>query len=311
MVLDNCDHVLDACAELAQTLLPASAGTRILATSREALGITGEVAWPVPPLGLPDLSRPDIDHVRRSGSVRLFVERAVAVNPSFGVTAQNAVWVARIVAQLDGIPLALELAAARVKVLSVQEISGRLDDCFGILMAGGQSTVARHRTLHATIQWSHDLLSEEEQKLFRRLSVFAGGFTLPAAESVCPDEALVSAEVLRVLSLFVDKSLVEAQERVGETRYRMLETVRQYAREQFVGSAEAEMVARRHAHFYASLAENAEQDLFGPDHSAWVRRLEFERDNFGPRWRGRYGRTVAWAYGWPHRWGRSGSSGAI
>ena len=177
LVLDNCEHLIEACAELFEALLRSCPELRILATSREALGITGEVAWPVPSLSLPDLRHlPDIESLSRYESARLFMERAVAVNPTFVLTEQNAAAVAQICYRLDGIPLALELAAARTKVLSVEEISERLDDSFRVLSAGGRTAMPRHKTLHATMDWSHGLLLEEERTLFRELSVFSGGF---------------------------------------------------------------------------------------------------------------------------------------
>ena len=210
LVLDNCEHLIEACAELAEALLRSCPELRILATSREALGIAGEIAWPVPSLSLPDLRRlPDVESLSRYESARLFVERAAAVKPTFTLTEQNAPAVAQVCYRLDGIPLAIELAAARTKVLSVEQISARLDDCFRLLAAGGRTAMPRHRTLHATMDWSHELLSvQEERCLFRRLSVFAGGFTLEAAESVCAGEDLQRDEVLDLLSHLVDKSLV-------------------------------------------------------------------------------------------------------
>jgi non-specific serine/threonine protein kinase len=232
LLLDNCEHLIGACAELADTLLRSCPGLRILATSREALGITGEVAWLVPPLTLPDIRRlPDIEALPCYESSRLFLERATAVKPTFTLTEQNALAVAQVCYRLDGIPLAIELAAARAKVLSVEEISERLDDTFGLLVSGGRTALLRHRTLSATMDWSHDLLSDHEMILFRRLSVFAGGITLASAESVCMEKDPERNEVLGALSLLVDKSLVAAREQDGETRYRLLEVVRQYALE--------------------------------------------------------------------------------
>src|SRR5918998_3407526 len=232
LVLDNCEHLIEACAELAEALLHSCPELRALATSREALGIAGEVAWPVPSLSLPDLRRlPDIESLPQYESARLFLERTAAVNPTFTLTEQNAGAVAQVCYRLDGIPLAIELAAARAKVLSVEQISERLDDSFRLLAAGSRTAMPRHRTLHATMDWSHELLSREERVLFRRLSMFAGGFTLEAAESVCAGEELERDEVLELLSYLVDKSLVIMREVGGETRFRLLETVRQYGRE--------------------------------------------------------------------------------
>src|SRR5918998_1234587 len=259
LILDNCEHLIGACAELAEALLHSCPNLRVLATSREALGITGEVAWPVPSLSLPDLRRlPEVESLARYEAARLFLERTAAVNPTFALTEQNAVAVDQICYRLDGIPLAIELAAARAKVLSVEQIAERLDDSFGLLSAGGRTAMPRHRTLHATMDWSHELLPDEERALFRRLSVFAGGFLLGAAESVCAGEELERGEVLELLSHLVDKSLVVAREVSGEARYRLLETVRQYAREKLSESDEAELLRERHAGFYLALAEEAE-----------------------------------------------------
>jgi predicted ATPase/DNA-binding NarL/FixJ family response regulator len=296
LVLDNCEHLVEACAALAEALLRSCPELRILATSREALGLTGEVAWPVPSLSLPDLRRlPEVESLTLYESSRLFVERAVAVRPSFALSAQNAAAVVQVCYRLDGIPLALELAAARMKVLPVEQIADRLDDCFGLLTAGGRTAMPRHKTLHATMDWSHDLLPEEERVLFRRLSVFSSGFSLEAAESVCAGENLERDEVLGLLSHLVDKSLVVARERDGEARYRLLETVRQYGQEKLEGdedagkmpavprmdtvSGEAGRVRERHARHYLALAHEAEPELKGERQVAWLERLEREHDN--------------------------------
>src|ERR687893_231287 len=232
LVLDNCEHLVGACAELAEALLRSCPELCVLATSREALGITGEVAWPVPSLSLPDLRRlPGIGSLPQYEAARLFVERAVAVRPDFALTEQNASAVAQVCYRLDGMPLAIELAAARTTVLSVEEVADRLDDCFRLLSAGGRTAMPRQHSLHATMDWSHELLGREERSLFRRLSVFTGSFSLEAAESVCIGEDAERDEVLGLLSNLLDKSLVVAREEGGETRYRLLETIRQYGRE--------------------------------------------------------------------------------
>jgi len=278
--LDNCEHVVEACAALTASLLRACPGLRILTTSREALGITGEVAWPVPPLSLPDLRRlPDTETLHRYEAACLFLERTAAVSPSFALTEQNAPSVARVCYRLDGIPLALELAAARSKVLSVEQIADRLDDCFGLLSSEGRTAIPHHRTLHATMDWSHGLLSEGERVLFRRLSVFAGGFTLEAAESVCAGGDLDEGGVLDLLSHLVDKSLVTAWEVDGAARYRLLETVRQYGREKLSVAGEAGEFRGRHAGYYLALAEEAEPRLRGERQVAWLGRLEREHGN--------------------------------
>src|SRR5215211_4768375 len=279
LVLDNCEHLIEACAELAETLLRSCPELRILATSREALGIAGEISWSVPSLTLPDLRRLlDVESLSHYESARLFVERAAAVKPTFTLTEQNAPAVARVCYRLDGIPLAIELAAVRTKVLSVEEISDRLDGSFGLLASGGRTAIPRHRTLHATMDWSHELLPEDEQTLFRRLTVFAGGFTLEAAESVCAGEDLERDEVLELLSHLVDKSLVTAQEQRGETHYRLLEMVRKYGREKLDRAEEVTEVGR-HAGFYVTLAEETEPELKGGRQVAWLERLETEHDN--------------------------------
>ncbi|MEJ7816454.1 MAG: AAA family ATPase, partial [Rubrobacter sp.] len=280
LVLDNCEHLIEACAALAETLLRSCSELRVLATSREALGITGEVAWPVPSLSLPDLRRlPAVESLPQYESALLFVERAEAVKPDFALTEQNAPAVAQVCYRLDGIPLAIELAAARVKVLPVEQISERLDDCFRLLAAGSRTAMPRHRTLHATMDWSHELLPEAERTLFRRLSVFSGGFSLDAAEWVCAGEELERDEGLELLSHLVDKSLVVAREEGGEARYRLLETVRQYGWERLSESDEAVEFRERHAGYYLALAEEAEPELKREGQVAWLERLERERDN--------------------------------
>ncbi|MDQ5827477.1 MAG: AAA family ATPase, partial [Chloroflexota bacterium] len=280
LVLDNCEHLIEACAELAESLLRSCPELWVLATSREALGVAGEVAWPVPSLALPDLRRtPNIEGLSRYESARLFVERTEAVKPTFSLTEQNAPSVVKICYRLDGIPLAIELAAARTKVLSVEQISERLDDCFRILAAGSRTTIPRQRTLHATMDWSHELLSEQERALFRRLSVFAGGFSLEATESVCAGEDLEHYGVLELLSHLVDKSLIMVAEQDGEARYRLLETVRQYGREKLDESGEEAELGRRHAGYFVGLAEKAERELSGPDQARWLTLMETEHDN--------------------------------
>ena len=280
LVLDNCEHLIEACAELAESLLRSCPELRILATSREALGIAGEISWSVPSLTLPDLRRLlDVESLSRYEAARLFVERAVAVNPTFTLTEQNASAVARVCYRLDGIPLAIELAAVRTKVLSVEEISDRLDGSFGLLASVGRTAIPRHRTLHATMDWSHELLPEQERILLRRLSVFAGGFTLKAVESVCVWEDLQRGDVLDLLSHLVNKSLVVVAEQDSETRYRLLEAVRQYGWEKLSESGEEGQLREQHARYYLALTEEAEPELKGEGQVAWLERLEREHDN--------------------------------
>ena len=280
LILDNCEHLIEACAGLAEALVRTCPNLRILATSREALGITGECSWPVPPLSLPDPRHlPAVESLPAYEAARLFIERAVAVEPAFELNKENAMAVAQVCFRLDGIPLAIELAAARVKVLSVEQIAGRLHDRFGLLTGGGRTALPRQRTLRAAMDWGHELLPEEERVLFRRLSVYAGGFTLEAAEAVCAGERLERDEVLELLSRLVDKSMVVAERQGNEARYRLLETVRQYASEKLEQAGEAEEVRRRHAAYHLALAEEAEPGLKGARPVAWLERLEAEHDN--------------------------------
>jgi predicted ATPase/DNA-binding CsgD family transcriptional regulator len=285
LVLDNCEHLVEACAELAEALLHLCPELRVLATSREALGILGEVAWPVPSLSLPDLRRlPDMGSLPRYESARLFLERAAAVKPDFALTEQNATAVAQICYRLDGIPLALELAAARAKVLSAEQISSRLEDSLGLLTGGSRTATPRQRTLRATLEWSHELLSEPERKLFGRLSVFAGGWTLEAAEAVgALGDGTEEGKVLEVLSHLVDKSMVVAGSPPGADealRYRMLEPVRQYGLERLEACEAADAARSQHARFFLALAEEAETELVRGRQGVWMERLKREHGNF-------------------------------
>jgi predicted ATPase/DNA-binding CsgD family transcriptional regulator len=280
LVLDNCEHLIDACATLADTLLRSCPKVRILASSREALGIAGERTWPVPPLSSPDSHNlPPVEELRSYEAIRLFAKRAKAVVPTFELTESNAPTVVRVCRMLDGMPLAIELAAARVRVLSVEQICSRLEDSFVLLTGGNRNTLPRQRTLRAAIDWSHVLLGDKEQGLFRRLSVFTGGFDLDAAEEVCGGEDLERDEVLDQLTSLVDKSLVEVAERGGAARYRLLETVRQYAREKLEGSGDKPSIRRRHAGFFLELAEHVEPKINGKDREFWLGRLDTEHDN--------------------------------
>ena len=279
LILDNCEHLVEACASLADVLLRACPDVRILATSREPLGVAGEVSWSVPPLSLPDAGRVQTPkELLRCEAVGLFVERVGAVAPGFALTEENAPAVADLCARLDGMPLAIELAASRVRMLSVGQILDRLDDRFRLLR-GNRTAVPRHRTLGATIDWSHELLSEKEKILFRRLSVFAGGWTLEAAEEICSGDGLGEYEVLELLSCLVDKSLVVVVRGDEESRYRMLETVRQYASDRLIESGESGTLRAGHARFFLDLAEEAETGLAGTEQPAWLERLEAEHDN--------------------------------
>jgi predicted ATPase/DNA-binding CsgD family transcriptional regulator len=280
LVLDNCEHLLDACAHLVETLLGSCPGLRILATSRETLGAAGEMVWQVPPLSRPDPRRsPTVEELEDYESVRLFVERARYRNPAFALTPQNAEAVGRICSRLDGIPLAIELAAARVG-LSAEQIAARLDDSLRLLTTGFRTASPRQRTLRGALDWSHDLLTEPERTLFGRLSVFAGGFTLEAAEAVGAGDSIEEADVLDLLSRLVDKSLVMAEVTGdGGVRYRMLETVRQYAREKLEESGETDAVRRRHSGWCLAFAERAEARLQGPEQATWIEHLQREHLN--------------------------------
>ena len=281
LVLDNCEHLLDGAARLVDALLDSCPHLRILATSREALGIAGEVRWTVPSLSMLDPQSADtVEELERSESARLFVERASARRPGFSLTPDNTQAVAQICHRLEGIPLAIELAAARVGTLSIKQISERLEYSLKLLTSGGRTAAPRQRTLRGTLDWSHELLSTNEKKLFGRLSVFAGGWTLEAAEEVGADGSIEGSDVLDLLGRLVDKSLVVAEaEAQGAVRYRMLEPIRQYARERLEESEEAEAIQRRHAEFFLALAEEAEPEVEGPQQAEWLQRLEAEHDN--------------------------------
>jgi non-specific serine/threonine protein kinase len=282
LVLDNCEHLIADCAGLADRLLHACPHLKVLATSREALGINGEIVWPVPALSLPDPGDlTSVEELMKYEAVRLFVERASATLPRFALTEENAATVAQICHRLDGLPLAIELAAARVKVLAVEQLAARLDDCFRLLTTGSRTELPRHRTLRAAIDWSYDLLTEAEQALLRRLSVFAGSLTLEAAEVVCAGGAIAQDEVLDLLSRLVDKSLVAVagREQGGEARYRLLETVRQYGHECLLASEEAAAVRLRHINFFLHLAEEIEPQINTSRRRQWLARLANEHGN--------------------------------
>jgi predicted ATPase/class 3 adenylate cyclase len=280
LILDNCEHLIAVCAQFADTLLHAAPQVKILASSREVLDIGGEAAYRVPSLSIPDPQRlPSLATLTQYEAVKLFIDRARAVLPSFQVNNSNAPAVAQICYHLDGIPLAIELAAARVRGLQVEQIAQRLDDRFRLLTGGGRTALPRHQTLRAMIDWSHSLLTEQERLLFRRLSVFAGGWSIEAAEAVCAGQGLASTDVLDLLLHLVNKSLILLAEQSDETRYRMLETLREYARERLLESGEAEAIQNEHLAFFLELAEEAEPKLRGIEQIAWFKRLEIGYDN--------------------------------
>jgi non-specific serine/threonine protein kinase len=278
LILDNCEHVLDACAQLADTLLKRCADLKILATSREALSILGEAVYRVPSLALPDIQQV-LEEVRDYESVRLFEERAQLAQMDFSLTIENISSIAKICRRLDGIPLAIELAAARVNMFSTEEIAERLQNSFDLLVTGNRTALPRHQTLHAAIDWSYDLLSSSEQSLFRRLSVFVNGWTLEAAEVVCSDVNIKPQMIWDSLTQLINKSLVIAKEIHGKPRYRMLETIRQYANERLIETAERDLLRDRHLECFLNIAETAEPHLIRSEQIEWLPLLEADYEN--------------------------------
>jgi predicted ATPase/class 3 adenylate cyclase len=274
LIFDNCEHLVEASAQLADEFLHHAPNIKIIASSREALGIGGETVYRVPSLSLPNQAQASREALAGFESIQLFVERARAANPKFDLTEKNASAVAQICRRLDGIPLALELAAARVTVFSAEQIATRLDDRFKLLTGGSRTALPRQQTLRALIDWSYDMLSLDERALLRRLSVFAGGWVFEAAESICND-----LDVLSLLTQLVNKSLVTMDDEGDEPRYRLLETVRQYARDKLMEAGEAEQMRNHHLGYFVQLAEQAEQELIEGSALRWVIRLEAETDN--------------------------------
>jgi predicted ATPase/DNA-binding SARP family transcriptional activator len=280
VILDNCEHLIETCAQLADTLLRAAPGLKILASSREPLGIAGETSYRVPSLSLPDLRQlHDLDALAQNDCVHLFIDRASAAYPPFRLTAKNAPAIAQICLRLDGIPLAIELASARTKVFPPEEIAARLNDRFRLLTGGSRTALERHQTLFALIEWSHQLLSEAERVLLHRLSVFAGGWSFEAAQEVCGEG--LGDVVLDTLPHLADKSLVVVEEQVEavQGRYRLLETIRQYARDKLLEAGEAEVARDRHLDFFLRFAESAEPKLRSAEQIEWLERVEIEHDN--------------------------------
>lgn len=292
LVLDNCEHLIDACAQITQTLLQKCPDLKILATSREVLGITGEEAWSVPPLSLPEQqpwtnpsnAHDAVKYYEEFESVQLFISRAKSAYSAFRLTAENGPWVAEICRRLDGLPLAIELAAARVRGLSIQQIAQRLDERFQLLTVGSRTAPPRQQTLLSTLDWSYTLLSEKEQKVLQRLSVFAGSVTLEAAEAVCAGEGVETAEVLDMLFQLVNKSLVISdQPESGPIRflpgYYLLETIRQYGLDKLTKSGTADQARDRHLNYFVQWAENAESHLSDAEQLLWFEWYEAEHDN--------------------------------
>jgi predicted ATPase/DNA-binding CsgD family transcriptional regulator len=280
LILDNCEHLVEACARFAQTILAACPRIVMLATSREALSLSGEQIIQVPPLAFPDPDRlPASEELEQYDAIRLFLERARTGGASLAVTERNALALARICHQLDGMPLALELAAARTQILPLEDLAARLEQSFRLLTGGSRTALPRQQTLQATIAWSYGLLSEQERILFARLSVFAGSFSLSGAEAICASEELVREEILELLSRLISKSLVHVLNRESQARYRLMETVRQYASEKLAEAGEARELHRRHATFFLTFIQKAEPYLRSAERRAWLPRLEQEHDN--------------------------------
>jgi predicted ATPase/DNA-binding SARP family transcriptional activator len=280
LVIDNCEHLVSACADLIAGLLSQCSSLQVLATSREALGITGEVHWRVPSLTLPTqqttLAPPSLLEWE---AIQLFVDRAAQMQNGFTLTPSNAPAILQICRQLDGIPLAIELAAVRVTALLPEQIADRLNDRFNLLTSGSRTALPRQQTLRATLDWSYDLLSTAERTALQRLAVFAGSWSLEAAEATCEGEPIECAQIVDLLTHLVDKSLVLVDHHDQEIRYRMLDSIRQYAQEKLLESERSDRVYQHHLAFFLRLAEQADPELRGPQQAIWMSRLELESDN--------------------------------
>ncbi|MFE3448275.1 ATP-binding protein [Nonomuraea sp. NPDC059194] len=281
VILDNCEHLVRECAVLAEALLRSAPGLRILATSREALGIAGEQTLAVPTLPLPDQDGPRVplESLATCDAVCLFTERARAVLPSFAVTEDNRDVVVGICRRLDGLPLGIELAAVRLRALSVQQLYERLDDRFRLLTAGSRAVLPRHQTLRSLIDWSYALCSEKEQALWARVSVFSGGLDLEAAEAVCAGDGLTREEILDLVCGLVDKSILIREEHGSQARYRLLEIIRQYGMEKLAATGEQAALQRRHRDYFRALSAQAWEQRFGPAQADWFTRLRMEHAN--------------------------------
>jgi predicted ATPase/DNA-binding CsgD family transcriptional regulator len=282
LILDNCEHLIRACAQVAAQLLQLCPQVRILATSREALGLTGEMIMRVPSLSLPSADDiHSIEALQQSEAVQLFVIRARDVQATLQITPANAPAIGRICQRLDGIPLAIELAAARVQGLAVEQIANRLQDRFRLLTRGSRTALPRHQTLQAAIDWSYDLLNEAEQALLRRLSVFVGGWSLEAAEAVCSGtEAGDAFDVLALQMSLVEKSLVVTEAQEETTRYRLLETIRDYALKKLAEAGEATLWRGRHLAFFTQLTEEGENQIHSAGQEIWFNQTSLEYDNY-------------------------------
>jgi predicted ATPase/DNA-binding CsgD family transcriptional regulator len=280
LVLDNCEHLIDACAVLAEALLEADADLRILATSRQPLGLPSEQTVVVPPLAAPDPnSLVSVEVIASYDAVQLFVDRATSVLPTFGLNESNAAAVATLCARLDGLPLAIELAVARLRALSPEQILERLDERFRLLTGGSRAAMPRQQTLRALVDWSYDLCSAAERSLWGRVSVFAGSFDLDAAENVCADGILPRDSVLDLITALVEKSVLIREERGSAARYRLLDTIREYGRERLVEQGYDRTLRRRHRDYYLALAERANAGWFSKDGPLWLDRMRLEHAN--------------------------------
>jgi predicted ATPase len=281
LVLDNCEHLLQACAQVVDSLLRTCPHVSIVVTSREMLGITGETVFLVPPLEAPDVSESQsAAELIEYPAVKLFVERASLVATGFHLTHENADPVVEICKRLDGLPLAIELAAARTHAFTPKEIAARLSDRFRLLTGGSRTAPARHQTLRAMVDWSYMVLNEEEQRLFRRLSVFAGGSTADAVQVVCAEDGLPGESIPTILANLVERSLIVAEPADGAMRYRMLDTLREYAAQRLAERGQTDALCQRHARYYAQLAADQEKEMYGPRQVAAIYSLRREHHNF-------------------------------
>ncbi len=280
LIFDNCEHLIEGCAKISDELLRYCPKLKIIASSREQLHVAGEIVFAVPSLSMPEsISDVSASQLSNYESARLFIDRAISVNPNFQITNDNAHVLAQLCYDLDGIPLAIELAASRIKVLTIEKILERLSDRFKLLTGGKRTSLPRQQTLKATMDWSYELLSENEKRLWQRLSLFKGGWTLEAAEAVCSDESLDEYEVLDLLNQLVNKSLVRVYQSESGARYAMLETIRQYGNEKFSSDEEKNDVRRKQFDFFYSMIKDSEEMLSGAGQRIWIKRIKDDYEN--------------------------------
>ena len=284
LILDNCEHVIESAAAFAHRVLGECRRLRILATSREPLGITGEALWPVEPLALPE-GDAGPGEIESSPAVQLLRDRAGAVRRDLAADAHTLATMVRVCRALDGMPLAIELAAARLRTMSIDQLADRLDDRFRLLTSGSRTALPRHRTLRAVVDWSWELLTDAERMVLRRLSVFSGGASLEAAERVCAGDAVEQEQVLELLTALTEKSLLLA-EGDGAPRYRMLGTIKEYAGHRLAEAGESEQARHAHLAYFTELTETAEPHLRRAEQLDWLATLDAEHDNIGAAMRG-------------------------